>query len=73
MAIKEKILLLLFLFLGLLSQAQEIPSIYANGYSFPLGSKFTIKLHAVDSVNFNFSVIAFEQYTQTLATASKKN
>lgn len=48
--------------------SQELPTIPAGGFSFPIGTKFTIKLTAIDSVNFNYSIIAFEPYQNTVDT-----
>jgi hypothetical protein len=61
-------LIILLLFICNLLQAQQLPSIPASGFSFPLGTKFTIKLTAIDSINFNFSVISFEQFDKTVDT-----
>jgi hypothetical protein len=44
--------------------AQDLPTIPANGFAFPLGTRFSIKLYPVDSVNFDYSIIAFESYTK---------
>ena len=49
-------------------KTQELPSVPANGFSFPIGSKFTIKLTPVDSNNFNYSVIEFEKFDKTVDT-----
>lgn len=38
----------------------------ANGFVFPIGSKFTLKLHPVDSLNFNISVINIEPFTEII-------
>ena len=64
----KKVLLFLFLSMGLCTYAQELPTIPASGFSFTIGTKFTIKLYAVDSVNYNYSVIAFEEFKQTVDT-----
>ncbi|WP_196890064.1 hypothetical protein [Aureivirga sp. CE67] len=42
--------------------SQELPTEPAKGFAFPLGSKFTIKLYPTDSINFNYSIIKFEEY-----------
>ena len=64
----KRLLLLSFLALSGLTQAQELPTIPSNGFSFPLGTKFTIKLFPVDSINYNYSVIAFERFDKTIDT-----
>jgi hypothetical protein len=48
--------------------AQELPTIPANGFAFPIGSKFTIKLYAVDSVNYDYSIISFEPFQEIIDT-----
>jgi hypothetical protein len=50
--------------LSTLIQAQELPTPPSNGFAFPLGSKFTIKLFPVDTMSFNYSVIAFEPFRE---------
>lgn len=62
----KKLLLLVFLSVRILIQAQDLPTILASGFSFPLGSKFTIKLSPIDSTDFNYSVIAFERFDKTV-------
>jgi hypothetical protein len=64
----KRFLLLSFLAISGLTQAQELPTIPSNGFSFSLGTKFTIKLFQVDSVNYNYSVIAFERFDKTIDT-----
>lgn len=49
-------------------KAQSVPTEPSSGFSFPLGSKFTIKLFPVDSVNYNYSVIAYEQFKEIVDT-----
>ena len=58
----KKILTITFLMVTYFVQAQELPSKPANAFAFPMGSKFVIKLIPTDSVNFDYSVIAFEQF-----------
>jgi hypothetical protein len=59
---KKSTLLIIFCFISSIICAQELPTEPANGFSFPLGTKFTIKLYPVDSVNFDYSIIAIEQF-----------
>ena len=46
--------------------AQKLPSEPANGFSFPIGSKFTIELVSIDSVNYNYSVISYKPYRKII-------
>lgn len=62
----KKNLAFLFFIFSILTNAQELPTIPSNGFAFPLGSKFTIKLYAVDSVNYDYSIIAFEPFDKTV-------
>lgn len=64
----KRILLLSFLILSQLAQAQDLPTIPSNGFAFSLGSKFTIKLFPVDSINYNYSVISSEKFDKTVDT-----
>lgn len=64
----KKQFLILFLMVSYMLQAQDLPTEPANGFSFPLGTKFTIKLVPVDSVNYDYSVIAFEPFDKTVDT-----
>lgn len=57
----KKILLLIFVITSYVVLAQELPSEPRNGYAFPLGSKFRIKLYPIDSVSFNYSIVKFER------------
>lgn len=66
----KKLSFILFLLVGSMVHAQDLPTEPANGFSFPLGTKFTIKLVAVDSVNFDYSVIAFEAFDKIVDTRS---
>jgi hypothetical protein len=61
--------ILLFILLSCFSTyAQELPTEPAPGFAFPIGSKFTIKMVQVDSVNFDFSIVEFEQFEQIVDT-----
>ncbi|MEZ0128904.1 hypothetical protein AB9T88_03595 [Flavobacterium sp. LBUM151] len=62
----KKILVLLFISFNVF--AQELPSPYAQGYEFPIGAKFTIKLNTSDPENVTFSIIKFEQVTEIIDT-----
>lgn len=62
----KKIILILTLIISSLTYSQDLPTKPANGFSFPLGTKFTIKMHPTDSTNFDYSVIKFEQFEEII-------
>jgi len=64
----KKHVLLILLFFSFGATAQELPTEPAPGFAFPLGSKFTIEMVQIDSVNFDFSIIEFEPYQQIIDT-----
>lgn len=64
----KKLFVLLLTFVSFLTLAQELPTEPQNGFAFPLGSKFTIKLYAVDSANFDYSIIEFEPFEEIVNT-----
>ena len=64
----NKLFLLILLVIGFSLNAQELPTEPENGFAFPIGSKFTIKLHPTDSVNFDFSIIKFEPFQEIVDT-----
>lgn len=54
-------LTLMFIFFNLNCFAQQqLPSPYANGYSFPIGTKFTIKLDTANLESIKYSIVKFE-------------
>ncbi len=65
---KKTLLLTILTTICFLAKGQELPTIPANGFSFPIGSKFTIKLTPVDSTNFDYSIIKFEKFEKTVDT-----
>lgn len=67
----KKILTITFFAIAYFVHAQELPSIPANGFAFPLGSKFVIKLSPTDSVNFDYSVQSFESFEEIVDTRKK--
>ncbi|HOF15942.1 MAG TPA: hypothetical protein PLF32_01320 [Bacteroidales bacterium] len=67
----KRLIIITFLAITYFAQAQELPSIPANGFAFPLGSKFTIKLIPTDSVNFDYSVLSFEPFEKIVDTYKK--
>ena len=60
----KRLLTITFLAITFFAQAQKLPSEPANGFAFPIGSKFVIKLVPTDSVNFDYSVISFEPFQE---------
>lgn len=64
----KKCLTFLSLIICFTTNAQNLPTKPANGFAFPIGSKFTIQMHRVDSVNFDYSIIAFESFTEIVDT-----
>ncbi len=64
----KKITTLFFLLLSVGAFAQQLPTEPAPGFAFPIGTRFTIKMVQVDSVNFDFSIIEFEEFRQTVDT-----
>lgn len=62
----KKILIVLFGLITTAVYAQQLPTIPAKGFCFPIGTKFTLKLHPVDSINFDVSVIEFEPFTEII-------
>lgn len=59
-------LIILFVLLNVSGFPQELPTEPANGFSFPIGSKFTIKLYPKDSANFDYSIIRFEPFHEVV-------
>jgi hypothetical protein len=51
--------------------AQDLPTEPQNGFAFPIGSKFTIKLHQTDSLHFDYSIIKFEPFQEVVDTWEK--
>lgn len=64
----KRFLTVIFLAITCFAQAQELPPIPTNGFAFPLGSKFVIKLVPKDSVNFDYSVLSFEPFEEIVDT-----
>lgn len=63
-----KNLLFLMLFIPVLVFSQNLPTPPNPGAAFPIGSKFTIKLYPVDSINFYYSIIEFEPFNDIVDT-----
>lgn len=62
----KKHLSLLFLLSSFSVFSQDLPTLPAIGYSFPIGNKFTIEMVRVDSVNFSYSIIEFEPFEEVI-------
>lgn len=62
----RKILTVLFCLICASLHAQDLPTNPEKGFSFPIGTKFTLKLHPVDSTNFDISVVEFEPFTEVV-------
>lgn len=65
----KKILTILLALISLISiytHAQELPTVPAKGFNFPIGTKFTLQIHPVDSINFDISVIESEPFTEVI-------
>ena len=62
----KHLLTVIFSMICFANYAQDLPTIPALGYSFSLGTKFTIKLVPVDSINFNYSIIEFEPFKEVV-------
>ena len=64
----RKLLLFLLLIVNFVVYSQELPTEPANGFAFPIGTKFTIQLHPIDSVSFDYSIIEFEPFQDIIDT-----
>lgn len=64
----DKLLLILFLATNIVTYSQELPTEPANGFAFPIGTKFTIKLYQTDSSSFDYSIIEFEPFQEIIDT-----
>lgn len=64
----KKIMLLAFLTVGIAANSQEYLTEPSNGFVFPFGSKFSIKLIPTDSVSFDYVVTTFEPFNEIIDT-----
>jgi hypothetical protein len=62
----RKILLILFLITNIVGYSQEFPTEPANGFAFPIGTKFTAKLYPIDSASFDYSIIQLEPFQEII-------
>ncbi len=60
----KKLVFIFFCLISSLVYSQDLPTEASNGFSFPIGSKFTIKLINVDSNNYDYSIIEFENFQE---------
>ncbi len=63
---------IIFLAIACFAQAQELPTIPANGFAFSLGTKFTIKLIPTDPDHYDYSVLTFETFHEIINTNEKE-
>ena len=63
---KKGLFLIVLLVSGLNLYAQDHDSIPQPGFSFTIGTKVTIQLVPVDSVNFNYRIIKFEAFHEDI-------
>ena len=61
-------IIFLFLIISYGVKSQDLPTKPQNGFTFPIGSKFTIKLYPTDSINFDYSIIKYEQFQEIIDT-----
>jgi len=64
----KKIILILTLMISFGAYSQDLPTEPANGFTFPLGAKFTIKMYPTDSTSFDYSIIKFEPFQEIIDT-----
>lgn len=62
----KKISIILISIICVSTYAQNLPTKPQKGFSSTIGTKFTLKLHPVDSINFDISVIEFEPFTEII-------
>jgi len=62
----KKLLVFIFLVISYVAQAQDLPTMPANGFAFPICSKFVIKLIPTDSINYDYSVLSFEPFEEVV-------
>lgn len=64
----KRIILLLLIATSFVAISQDLPTEPQDGFSFPMGSKFTIKLYPTDSIHFDYSIIKFEPFEEIIDT-----
>ena len=69
---KKGILLIVCIVFGVYLYGQGSDSIPQQGFAFPFGSKVTIQLVPLDSVNYNYRVLKFEAFHETIDLDSMK-
>lgn len=65
---KKLLLIFSLVAMNIAVNSQELPTEPADGYAFPIGCKFTIKLHPIDSIKFQYSIIAIEPFQEIIDT-----
>ena len=60
--------MIVMLIIGFGAKSQDLPTEPQNGFTFPIGSKFVIKLHPTDSTHFDYSIIKFEPFEDVVDT-----
>jgi hypothetical protein len=65
---KKLLLIICLSFMAAALQAQVFDTIAKNGYSFPLKSKLTLKLVAVDSVSYKFYILHYKPFNKIIDT-----
>lgn len=70
---KNLFLLSIFIFSVTAIKAQVADTIPQDAFAFPLGNKVTIKLVPKDSVNFQYYVTDFSQFTEIIDRDEDKN
>jgi len=69
----KTIFYIIFLVLATNLLAQDLPTPPIPGAAFPLKTKFKIKLIAIDSMHFNYSIIEFEKFDSIVDTYNHKD
>jgi hypothetical protein len=64
----KQIITLLILILNLSSYGQDERNLTSEKYTFPVKTKFTIKLTPIDSVNFDYKIIKIENYDEIIGS-----
>ena len=69
----KKYLIILFILSEYISFSQDLPTEFSEGFSFPIGSKFTIKLDSKDPEKIKYSIIKFETFQQIIDSWKTNN
>jgi len=63
---KKNLLLLFLIVYGINLYSQGLDSIPQSGFTFTIGTKVTLQLIPIDSVNYNYRVIKFEAFHENI-------